>query len=367
MAGTLRSPRARIRRELKVTTRVRSGIVRTLIIGLCWIVGANAAAAQSALTPAPAPRWSTSLSGYYEFDSNPLRNAQERADTHIRFVPNIEFVLPATKRTEFWARGSARGDRYASTTIMNGRSFSGSLGVSHRLKRRTSLWASYSLSRTNQPDLFEGLATGLRSYLQQGVSAGAVKMVGRTDVLRLEGTAARRSYIGVLNSGTASAPQRDPIVSISGSWTHGSLTSGRFRIGGQLLSHSSNNPQYRFAMPSLSASYSRRLGHSVDVSLAVTRSWLRYSDRVVRGSGGRLRQDAIAEVSAGVDWRPKSPATPFVRVARMWDVSSDPFRTFSDLRAVIGVRLHLDGTINGRRNRDVAAGAPATRPNAARK
>ena len=177
-------------------------------------------------------------------------------------------------------------------------------------------------------------------------------------MLRVEGAVSRRDYrTPSPGRNTATAGQRDPIISLDTSWTH-ALRSARVRLGGQVVWHSSNNPRYRFTMPTVSLSYLRRVGASSELSVAASRGWLRYSDRLVRGTGGLPRQDAITEVGVGFESHRQAVIVPFVRFAQQWDSSTDPFRTFTDRRVAVGFRVHAQG---GGRRRTVSSTAPSER------
>ena len=67
----------------------------------------------------------------------------------------------------------------------------------------------------------------------------------------------------------------------------------------------------------------------------------------VLGLSNVLRRDTITELGATVAWHHDRRVEPFVRVSQQWDRSTDPFRTFSDSRVLVGARITV-GNGSGR-------------------
>jgi len=296
-------------------------------------------------TPRPPVQWSLDLTGYYEFDTNPLRVSLGGGDSHWRIFPSIDIQAPLNARTTLFARSSLRRDQYAGTPLLNGLGATGTVGIARRMSRRVSLWGAYDLSRSEQPDVLEGSPLRFASYTQQGGSAGLTWRLRSADVVRTDGFAVRRQYRGLSSLLLpASSSQVDPVLGFGGSWTHtfGGSAPMWSRLAVNTMWHRSNNPAYSYALPSGSAAWGTRLGADTAVRLDGTLAWLRYDARQV-GRSGVLRRDTITELRATFSWRTDRRVAPFVRVSQQWDRSTDPSRTFSDSRVLVGARVNVGG------------------------
>jgi hypothetical protein len=320
-----------------------SNIVQTLTVVASALI-ADPCAGQ---TPPPRPpvQWTVDVTGFYEYDTNPLRVSFGSGDSHWRLFPSVDVQAPLSSRTTLFARSALRRDQYGATSLLNGTGLNGSLGIARRVAPRLSVWGAYDLSRSEQADVLEGSPSRFASYTQQGGSAGVVWRTRPTDVLRANGFGVRRQYRGLSSPLFPSASgQVDPVVGLGGSWTHtfdGHAESWS-RIALNTTWHRSNNPAYRYTLPSASVAWGTTLRADTTVRLDGTLAWLKYDARPV-GLSGVLRRDTIAELAATVAWRHDRRVEPFVRLSGQWDRSTDPLRTFADRRVLIGARVNVGG------------------------
>ena len=322
-----------MKQEGWTTVLVLSGFV------LALAAGAEAAPADEAGGSAGA-RWDLGLAALYEYDTNPLRYAGGNGDRRLRLLPAFNLRLPAGDRTALWLRSSFRTDRYGATTVLNGIGWNAALGLTRKFGARGRVYGSYNFVRSDQPDVLAGSPLRFASYTQQGVSLGTGWDLSRTDTLRAEGFVARRNYRGLVSSGISS--QVDPLSGFDLAWTH-RMGSSALRLEGQTLWHRSNNPRYRYSMPFVTLGWDQPVARQGRLGFNATRAWLRYSDRTVIGSPGVLRRDDISEVRAFFEWGRRSHLTPFIQISHQWDHSTEPLRTFTDSRVLVGLRLSMWG------------------------
>lgn len=316
-------------------------VMRTLAVGTSLLIAAPCVGQ----TPASRPpvRWTVDVAGYYEYDTNPLRVSFGSGDSHWRLFPSVDVQAPLNARTTLFARSTVRRDGYGATSLLNGIGLNGSVGIARRVASRLSVWGAYDVSRSEQPDVLEGSPSRFASYTQQGGSAGLVWRTRPTDLVRADGFAVRRQYRGLSSPAVpAAASQVDPVLGLGGSWTH--TFSGRAarwsRIALNTTWHQSNNPAYRYTLPSASVAWGTNLTAKTTLRLDGTLALLKYDARRV-GQSSALRRDTITEVGATVAWRHNRRLQPFVRVSEQWDRSTDPLRTFADSRVLVGARIRV--------------------------
>jgi hypothetical protein len=314
------------------------GVMRILTVVTCVLVTAPC----FGQTGPPAPvRWRIDFTGFYEYDTNPLRFKLGSGDSHWRLFPSVDLQAPLNPRTTLFVRSNLRRDQYAATSLLNGFGLNGSVGISRRIAPRVSLWGAYELSRSEQPDVLEGSPLRFASYTQQGGAAGLVWRTRAADVLRADGYAVQRKYRGLSSPLLpASSSQIDPVLGLGGSWTHtyGGEAALWSRVAFNTTWHRSNNPAYSYTLPSASGVWGMNLGAAATLRLDGTLAWLQYDARRV-GLSTVLRHDTITELGATIAWHRDRRVEPFVRLSQQWDRSTDPLRNFADRRVLVGARI----------------------------
>lgn len=316
-------------------------VMRTVTAVTCVLIAAPCFG--QTLAPTRPVQWKVDFTGFYEYDTNPLRFSLGSGDSHWRLFPSVDVQAPLNARTTLFVRSTLRRDQYAGTSLLNGLGANGSIGIARRVAPRLSMWGAYDLSRSEQPDVLEGSLFRFASYTQQGGSAGLVWRTRSADVLRADGFAVRRQYRGLSSPLLpALASQVDPVMGLGGSWTHrfGGDAAIWSRLALNTMWHRSNNPAYSYSLPSASGAWGTNLGTGTTLRLDGTLAWLQYDARRV-GLSSVLRRDTITEVGATVAWRHDQRAEPFVRFSQQWDRSTDPFRNFSDSRVLVGARINV--------------------------
>ena len=232
------------------------------IRALTVVAGVLIAAPCVGQTPAPRSpvQWRVDFTGFYEYDTNPLRFSLGSADSHWRLFPSVDVQTPLNPRTTLFVRSTLRRDQYGATSLLNGFGLHGSVGIARRVAPRLSVWGAYDLSRSEQPDVLEGSPLRFASYTQQGGSAGLVWRARSADVMRAEGFAVRRHYRGLSSPLLpALSSQKDPVLGLGGSWTH--RFSGEAAMWSRLalntMWHRSNNPAYSYSLASASGAWER--------------------------------------------------------------------------------------------------------------
>lgn len=315
------------------------------IRALTVVTGVLIAAPCVGQVPAPRPpiQWRVDFTGFYEYDTNPLRFSLGSGDSHWRLFPSLDVQAPLNARTTLFGRSTLRRDQYGATSLLNGIGLNGSVGFARRVAPRVSVWGAYDLSRSEQPDVLEGSPSRFASYTQQGGSAGLIWRTRPTDVLRADGFAARRQYRGLSSPLLpALSSQVDPVLGLGASWTHtfGGHAATWSRIALNTTWHRSNNPAYRYTLPSASVAWGTNLRAETTLRLDGTLARLTYDARRV-GLTSVLRRDTITEIGATVAWHRDRRVEPFVRFSEQWDRSTDPLRTFADSRVLVGARISV--------------------------
>jgi hypothetical protein len=328
------------------------------VVGGGILLVAVSAYAQTAAPLSPV-QWQVDLTGFYEYDTNPLRFSLGSGDSHMRLFPAADVQVPLSPRTTMFFRSAVHRDQYPATSVLNGIGVTGTAGIARRVAPRLSVWGAIDVSLSEQPDVLQASPFRFASYTQQGGSAGLVWRARSADTLRANGFAVRRQYRGLSSPLLpVSSSQIDPVLGLGGSWTHGfgGERAAWTRLALNTTWHQSNNRAYSYVLPSISGAWGTNAGRRSTLRLDGTLAWLRYDARRV-GRSSVLRKDTIAEIGATAAWRRGSRVEPFLRVIQQWDRSTDPLRNFSDSRVLVGARVNV--WAGGRRRADVRRPRPS--------